>query len=241
METNTKLYQKTILWNGDSICAGSSAHGNWASRIAEKHAMTYRNYAVGGGTIAENDPLRKNGKIRHSVSATLELMFEEYPNADYIILEGGTNDADLLGNAAKGDQPNRLGTVDPHDFGGSYDRSTFSGALESIFYRATKYWMDKKIGFIVAQKMLACPLSVYENRRVYFDRAVEICIKWGIPYLDLWNGCYLNPALPHMHHKEKSAEENIAENTGYYSDGQHLTARGYDVTADRIEAWLKTL
>lgn len=31
----------------------------------------------------------------------------------------------------------------------------------------------------------------------------------------IWNGCYLN--------------------------GQHLTGRGYDVTADIIDAWLRTL
>lgn len=242
MEVENKLYGKTILWNGDSICAGSQVLGNWATRIAERNAMTYRNYAVGGGTITEEAPISKStGKPRHTVSGTLDRMYEEYPDADYIIIEGGTNDADLIGNVATGEKATRLGSFDRFDYSGNYDRTTFSGALESVFYRATKYWMDKKIGFIVAQKMAACGISEFQNRRIYFDRAVELCKKWGIPYIDLWNGCYLNPYLPHMYDATKSKEENLAENKGYYFDGQHLTKKGYDFTSDLIETWLKTL
>ena len=237
-----KLLGKTIIWNGDSICAGSSLYGNWATRIAENNSMIYKNYAVGGGTIAENTiPNRTTGKPRHTVSGTLDLMQEEYPDADYIIFEGGTNDADLLGIAVSGDEPNKLGSYEKNDYSGNYDRDTFCGALESVFYRATKYWQGKKIGFIVAQKMCACTPLKYDNRRYYFDKAVEICIKWGIPYIDLWNGCYLNPMLPHMYNAENTTEENKLQNVGYYTDGQHLTARGYDVTADVIESWLNTL
>ena len=81
----------------------------------------------------------------------------------------------------------------------------------------------------------------YANRRLYFDEAVKICIKWGIPYLDLWNGCYLNPRLPWMYDPSKTAEENDRENTCFYADGQHLTAKGYDFTADIIESWLNSL
>jgi len=145
---DNKLFKKTIIWNGDSICAGSSASGNWATRIATKNDMQYKNYAVGGGTVAENLPLLKNGKQRHSVSATFDKMYEESSDADYIIIEGGTNDADLLGSLIKGEKT-LIGTFDPLDYSGQYDRSTFCGALESIFYRATKYWKGKKIGFIV--------------------------------------------------------------------------------------------
>jgi lysophospholipase L1-like esterase len=70
---------------------------------------------------------------------------------------------------------------------------------------------------------------------------VEICEKWGIPYIDLWKGCYLNPYLQHMYDQSKTSEENEKENTGFYKDGQHLTSRGYDYTAEKISAWLKTI
>ena len=242
MNMENKLYGKTIIWDGDSICQGSTIAGNWATRIAERNSMNYKNYSVGGGVITEGAPLgTKSGLPRHCVSTTLELMHEEYPDADYIILEGGTNDADLLGDAAAGNTKTRLGSYDKYDYSGKYDNTTFTGALESVFYRATKYWTGKKIGFIIAQKMGACDLTSFVNRRYYFDRAVEICLKWGIPYIDLWNGCYLNPYLPWFYDNTKTKEENRLENISYYSDGQHLTGRGYDVTADAIDSWLKTL
>ena len=238
---DSKLYGKTVIWNGDSICQGATATGTWADRIAIRNGLTtWKNYGVGGGTITENVLVASTGKTRHSVSATLEKMHEEFPDADYIILEGGTNDADLIGRITEGETPERFGTFDPNDFSGNYDRDTFCGALESVFYRATKYWKGKKIGFVVAQKM-GCAYSSHSNRRYYFDMAVAICKKWGIPYIDLWNGCYLNPNLPWMYDSTKTADENKEENVCYYSDGQHLTALGYDFTAEFIENWMKTL
>lgn len=240
MNVENKLYKKTIVWNGDSICAGHKDTGNWATRIAEKNSMKYKNYAVGGGTVAEDLPLTMSGEKRHSVSETLDIMYKEFPNADYIIFDGGTNDADLLRSLMKNGET-RLGSFDPADFSGNYDRSTFCGALESLFYRSISYWTGKKIGYIVAQKMDDADPTKFDNRRVYFDKAVAICLKWGIPFIDLWKGCYLNPKLPSMYDPAKTPEQNRAENTGFYVDGQHLTARGYDFTADIIDSWLKTL
>lgn len=239
MYSENKLYGKTVIWNGDSICQGSSRFGTWADRIAAKNQLKdWKNYGVGGGTIVENAPRMQSGKARHSVSATLEQMHEDYPNADYVILEGGTNDADLLGRITEGSIAERFGAVDPTDYSGNYDRDTFCGALESTFYRATQLWRGKKICFIVAQKMGLNPAS-FKNRYAYFEKAIEICRKWGIPYLNLWDGCYLNPNLLHMYDPNKTVEENEA--CSLYKDGQHLTSAGYDFTSDVIDSWLKTL
>lgn len=239
MNTENKLFGKTVIWNGDSICQGSSRWGNWCTRIAEKNQLKQsKNYAVGGGTVAENTRPMQSGKARHSISATLDRMYEEFPDADYIILEGGTNDADLLGRITEGEICERFGSFDRDDYSGEYDRDTFCGALESVFYRATKYWCGKKIGFIVAHKMGMRPVSAW-NRYAYFEAAMQICRKWGIPYLNLWDGCHLNPRLPWMYDPEKSKEEN--EQQSLYVDGQHLSAAGYDYTADVIDSWLKTL
>ena len=236
---NAILNGKTIIWDGDSICAGSADTGNWATRIAEANSMTSRNYSVGGGTLADGFPLLANGGKRHCVSLTIERMHSEYPDADYVIFEGGTNDAnlfadhfDILGE--------RMGVLNPDDYSGEYDKETFIGALESIFYRATKYWVGKKIGFIIAQKM-GQSAKALNRRRHYFDVCAEICKKWGIPCLDLWHGCYLNPTLPWMYNRENTPEENKKGNVGFYIDGQHLTSRGYDITAEIVERWLCTL
>ena len=236
-----KLIGKTIIWNGDSICAGRRETGNWATRIAEKNDMVFKNYAVGGGTIANGLAPMQSGSIRHSVCGSIDKMYKAYPDADYVIFEGGTNDADLLGYAVGGKEGTKLGTFDPQDFSGNYDITTFCGALENVFYRAKTLWSGKKIGFIIAQKMGDKNHHTYENRRYYFDKAIEICEKWDIPYIDLWNGCELDPSIPSMYNNTKTSEQNMLDNTGYYLDGQHLTSLGYDVTAELIEAWLKTL
>lgn len=232
-----KLFDKTIVWDGDSICAGNIAYGNWATRIAEKNKMTFKNYAVGGGVVGVNFPLSAKGYIRHSVLENVDTMFEEYPNADYIVFEGGTNDADLI---ERGDAPFRLGSVDPENFSGDYDLTSFTGYLETLFYKAIKYWTGKKICYIVAHKM-GVEAQSRRIRRMYFDKAVEICKKWGIPYIDLWEGCYLNPCIESMYNKNNTPDENRKNNIGYYVDGQHLTKRGYDYTSEIIENWLKTL
>ena len=160
------------------------------------------------------------------------------------MIDGGSNDADLLGNFIRGDNTDRFGSVDPYDFSGSYDRETFCGALESVFYRATRLWKGKKIAYIVAHKMGVNNAKGYtadvNNRRIYFEKAIEICKKWGIPYLDLWDGCYLNPRLEWMYDANKTPDENVAQGS-FYADGQHLTSAGYDLTADIIDSWLKTL
>ena len=239
MYSENKLFGKTLIWNGDSICQGSSRWGAWADRIAKiNQAKAFKNYGIGGGTVTENVLYESKGTIRHSVSATLEKMHEEFPDADYVIFEGGTNDADLLGRITEGNTPARFGTVDPGDYSGEYDRDTFCGALESVFYRATNYWRGKRICYIVAQKMGYNP-PTSKNRRAYFEVAMQICRKWGIPYLNLWDGCYLNPMLKHHYDREKTIEEN--EVCSMYKDGQHLTAAGYDFTSDIIDSWLKTL
>ena len=239
VDPENKLQGKTVIWNGDSICQGATSTGTWADRIAEKNDLkAWKNYGVGGGTITENVLYQSNGNTRHSVSATLEKMHDEYPDADYIILEGGTNDADLLGRITNGLISERFGSFDPDDYSGNYDRDTFCGALESIFYRAEQLWRGKTICFVVAQKM-GTKEDTVANRYAYFEAAMAICEKWDIPYLNLWDDCYLDPTQPHMYDPNKTAEEN--EQYSFYKDGQHLTSKGYDLTADMIDAWLKTL
>lgn len=238
-----KLQGKKIIWDGDSICQGSSKWGNWATRIAEWNDMTYQNYGKGGGTLTEKVGYADREGYRHSVSAKLDTMYAEHPDADYVIFEGGTNDADLLGSLICGERPARVGEIDPEDFSGNYDAETFCGALESVFCRATRYWKGKKIAYIVAQKM-GFRTDGYtddcNNRRAYFALAIRACEKWGIPYLNLWDGCPLNPQLPWHYDKTLDALQNN-EAGSFYIDGQHLTSAGYDFTADVIDSFLKTL
>lgn len=242
------LHQKTAIFDGDSICHGTSVGSTdptygygWAGRIGINNNMTYKNFGISGGVITSASAFDVSGI--HSVVDTIDTMYSQFPNADYIIFEGGTNDADRIGDA-RTTHPEKFGTFSMTDFSGNYDINTFTGALEMIFYKATKYWKGKHIGYIVAQKMgygsSAQYDAVHSNRRVYFERAIEICRKWGIPYKDLWNECYLVPTNHNIYDSSKTSAENI-EAGNLYTDGQHLTTYGYDYITPMIEDWMKRI
>lgn len=235
------LHGKTAIFDGDSICHGTSVgdvteptYGyGWAGRIGIANNMIWHNYGINGGVITSASNPSCTGL--HSVVDNIDTLHTEYPNADFIVFEGGTNDADHLGDATE--DPTVLGTFSPTDFSGTYDPTTFSGALDTIFYKATNYWKGKAIGFIVAQKM---GTNHQANRKAFMDRAMDICEKWGIPYINLWDGCYLNPYNPNCWKSSNTAQEN--RDQGYlYTDGQHLTAKGYDYISPMIEDWMKSL
>ena len=241
------LRGKIAIFDGDSICQGSSVGTSeptylygYAGRVCKANNMIWKNYGVSGGCItsATNSSIDSS---RHSVVDNIDTLYEQFPDADFIIFEGGTNDADLLGNAIA--DPTKMGTFTENDYAGTYDITTFSGALETLFYKAIQYWSGKKIGFIVAQKMGVSYSNFdknHANRRAYFERAIEICSKWGVPCLNLWDGCYLNPRNASCYNSDLDADGNRTQ--GYlYIDGQHLTAKGYDYISPIIENWMKSL
>lgn len=209
-----KLSRKIAVFDGDSICnAINDAQDGWAGRIASKNEMPYVNYAVDGGTITAGTMAGSNP--RHWVSRSVS---GYRADADYIIFEGGTNDADLIG-------VNNLGSIST-GFNATLDDTTFSGAVESTLKQAILKYPGKKIGFIIAHKMGS--VAQQQVRKTFFDRIMEICKKWGVPYLNLWETTHINPELD-------------ALRTVYYSDMQHLTTAGYDYLTPLIEDWMKHL
>ena len=232
--TSNVLYGKTAIFDGDSICNGSSAQdgkSGWAGRIGDNNNMIWENYGTNGGTISAETQL--SGSDLHWISRTIDTIHTDYPSLDYLIIEGGTNDADLLSD-------DKLGTLNETDYSGTYDDTTFIGALETLFYKATSYYPYAKIGYIVAQKMGLSANAHYSKRYNFFEVAMQVCEKWGIPYINLWDGSHLNPHLNAHYDSSKTTSEN-REAGSLYTDGQHLTTYGYDVVTPKIEAWMRTL
>ena len=235
------LYGKIGAFDGDSICAGASAKdglSGWAGRIGTANAMDWKNYGIGGGTITAGLYMSED-RPRHWISRNIDTIHAEMPELDYLILEGGTNDADLLNESTQ------MGTFDLGDFSGVYDDTTFCGALETLFYKAVTYYPQCKIGYIVAHRMgYNQYTSDYDTtgskRYRYFVKAMEICKKWGIPYLNLWDTSHMNPKLPSMFNQTLDVDGNI-EGGYLYTDGQHLTPAGYELITPMIEAWMRTL
>lgn len=219
--TNNILQGKTAVFLGDSICAGdidgSEYDGfGWGGLIGEANSMTWKNYGRNGGTITPVDSVDS----ARWVPTQVDLALADHPNADYVIFEGGTNDADIL--TASG-----IGTFSEGGYAPA-DDSDFTNAFETLVLKILTAYPTAKVGYIVAQKMGSVnDYSEANNRRAFFDRAVAICEKWGIPYLDLWKNNPLNPRLPTA--------------SLFYTDGQHLTLAGYRRITPQIEAFMKSL
>ena len=235
------LYQKQAIFVGDSICHDSPHNSEgWAKRIADRYGMTYVNYGKDGATIANN--VYYNGSLKACIATRIDTLIAQYPDADYIVIEGGTNDADLIGSILNGNIPVKFGSVQS-GYNATFDEDTFCGALESIFSKCSREWRGKHIGYVVAQKM-GRNADGYtpeaNNRRAYFEKAMLICEKWGIPYINLWDESYLNPMIKEHYNADLSTEEN--ESAGnLYRDGQHLTPKAYDYLAVKIGEWMKTI
>lgn len=223
---NNPLYGKRVMFTGDSICEGD-AGGGWAERIGKTNTMLWENCGIGGSTIAVT-----------SAGKTICIRPLTMTDPEYIILEGGTNDADRIGDATGETKPEAFGTWDADNYGTDdattyygFDINTFCGAVDYMCKRFVSLYVGAKIGFIGAQKMGTVD-ATRANRGYYIHTAMEICRKWGIPCLNLWDECYLNPLIPSHY---TSGEDYM------YIDGQHLTANGYEYITQIIEAWMKTL
>ena len=220
---NNILCEKTAVFLGDSICAGTTVGADseyygygWAGLIGEANRMNWTNYGKNGGTITHR------GSDGTCIAKIADRAISEHPTADYIIFEGGCNDADQMRDAGLG--------VISSDYA-TFDTTTFSGALEALILKLVTAYPSAKIGYVIPQKMYngyADFTAQNHIHRLYFDRATEICKKWGIPVVDIWNGSMLNPKL---------STASI-----YYSDGiQHLTEAGYLAVTPMIEAWMRNM
>lgn len=211
---------KVILFTGDSICYGANwrptvedySNTGWRKIIQENYpkSITY-GYGIGGTTIS-----KRSGRT-DSILERMTKMFSEHPEADYIIIEGGVNDAYNITDCP-------IGTIST-GYTAELNENTFAGALESIFKYAQVNWIGKKIGYIVTFKVPSAMGQFKFNE--YMDIAKQICEKWSVPYCDLYNASNLN--------------YYIQEVSDAYGGGLHPNEAGYRIITNKIEKWLETL
>lgn len=231
------LYKKTALFLGTSICAGTTVGDDseyygygWAGLIGEANNMTWKNYGRNGGTVV---PIASVVAESRDLSSQLSIAMAAHDTADYVLFQGGGNDADQLGTDG-------LGTIASGY--SNFDTTTFTGALESLILNIINAYPNAKIGYIIPQKMYVKTdyTATGHIHRVYFDRALEVCKKWGVPVVDLWNENPMNPALTVYYDSSLTADE-ARTNGKCYVDGQHLTLEGYQRITPQIEAFMRNL
>ncbi len=155
------LYGKKIVFNGDSICAGSDADGTlggYGKIIADRNGMTYQNIAKGGLAVTAG------------ICRTIGSMNAD---ADYAIIEGGINDSSYS-------KP--MGAI-IDGYSGTLDDTTYCGAFESMLKQLILRFQGKKIGYIAVHAN--GDGYSYNTTDNYHSKALECCAKWGVPVCDL--------------------------------------------------------
>lgn len=193
-----KTIKGTILFSGDSICYGAGYSGGYATIIQKRNPLaTVVNYGVSGTTVA-----KRNGRS----DSILERLDTMQSNADFVIFEGGVNDA--------WDETVEIGTFNKSanvDSTTTFNEETFSGALESLFNKAYKKYPKAHIMFVIVS--VSDNYSTYE----YLNRAKEICEKWKVTPIDI---------------RESGLNLMIKECVSLYgaggTDGTHPSKLGYE-------------
>ena len=203
---------KRLVSNGDSIMAASNS---FLVRAAQQLGMVLvQNYAIGGSTIAQRaaQPTQRDPiVIRYTAMDD---------DADIVIIAASTNDCNYSWTP----------------WGEFTDRTpnTFLGAAHMLCRGLKEKYVGKTILFLTAIKRnqdLPTPESTNgegKTQKDYADALKEVCAYWGIPVLDMFSECILNPFLP----------EYVA---AYMSDGTHPNAAGHAIMADRLVGYLNQL
>lgn len=216
--TNNPIYKKSVLFVGDSLCEaycekGTEDYGDkvgWAGRIMKANEMSGINKSLGGASMSD---CRGQNIV---INQLIALKGNQY---DYVILEGGGNDA--WDSAPVGEMT--------EGFDGPFDTTTFAGGFENTIKYAKDNYAGAKFGFIVTFQMPSAQFGRMSDMSEYFALSKVICDKWGIPYIDLFFDEDLNKNRLKSH-----LNDNLP-------DFIHPNSAGYNIITPIIENWMKTI
>ncbi len=215
---SSPLFGKKVLFVGDSICEAQCEWHDpvyartigWAGRILQNYGMSGLNAAISGASVSD---------CRGSNTVYQQLARFARTDYDFVILHGGVNDAwdsAAVGTMAAG-------------FDGPFDTSTFAGGLETLLQFAKSHCGEAVIGYIANFQLPASEIGRLSDMSEYFDVAAQICEKWGVAYLDLYNDEDLNTRVLKVN------------TTECLPDHIHPNSEGYNRLAPIIGEWMETL
>ena len=210
------LYGKKIITNGDSIMRGAGNNNvGFIDIISGRNNMTCINYAVGGGTLANNTYNSDGVTPRHWISDSVDNMDG---TADYVILDGGFND--YGNNITLGGMTNT--------YNDNFDKTTIIGALEHVCQTLYNKYPTAKKGFVFPHGLS----TITSNWIVNIIPKMKIVLdKWGVDYIDL---ATCSPPLFRI-----NSMKNIYTKNG---DGVHPNELGYKTFyCDAVEKWMENL
>lgn len=204
-----KKINGTKIYNfGDSIGAGDGNGGiGYAEMLQSSYGTVSTDYAVGGATLS-----KLTGQTMNCILNQIDNASNTAP--DIILLEGGANDYTQY--RVTGNMTNEF-NFDHSNF----DTETYCGALEEALYKLTNKYQGVPIIWIYTHRENTRTEKTNGTVTVNFtdmhDKSLQICKKWSIPVVDIYNESGLNTMLDYY------------KNTyTYNSDGTHPNQLGYE-------------
>ena len=205
-----------INFLGDSITEGhgcSSVEKQFTSLIAAQYGAVTRCYGIGGTRLAKQT--KPSDNPRHDLDFPSRVA-EMDPDADLIVVFGGTNDF------GHGDAP----------FGEFSDRTadTFCGALHVLYTALLEKYPDKQIMVMTPLHRSSENIPNMHGKILaeYVDMIRKAAEYYSLPVLDLWAVSGIQPAVPVM--KEK-----------YMPDGLHPNDAGHVLLTNKIAKFIENL
>lgn len=216
---------------GDSIMYGSGNDGFGVGEyLAKDLGFKLTKYCRGGARVGFFEG--KNWMVDQIYKAV-----DDKAEADYIVFDGFTNDCNKtdginydvpLGEISEGFEGFDVFAIKKDE------TANFSYCFENIVAAFKKYFPKAKLLFVRPHKMGS---RDEEIQRIYGERAVEICKKWGITVADIYNDTDLNTYL--ADHRDKYTADKNNEGKG---DSTHPNDLGYrEKYMPLIEKTIKTI
>ena len=217
---DSPLKEQSVLFAGDSI---TYAGNSWASVIGTQYRMDWTNGGIGGATVSDS----KNKIIRHQLMANADR------NYDYVIMQGGINDA--MAEVA-------IGTVSPSFNPADFDKNTYIGGLENLFYYAYENFPGAKLGYIITYATPNSKFGGYtagDATKAYYEQAKKACEKWGISYIDLYSGSTEDGKS--YSYDILQVDQNAANFINNDAQEIHLSSAGYALICPYLADWMESL
>ncbi len=214
-ERPSSLNGLSALFMGDSISYGAgdtmsyTVPGRaWAGRIAAITGLKATNASVSGSKVSyvSGDDTAKWHYTQYEAHKN-----EQF---DLVVMQGGVNDARYnrtVGTISDDDSQENLTKL----------RNTYIGGLQLLFANVKRSWPDAKLFFIANHRLDGHATGSARNMSKYFDKAEELCEKYGVVFIDLYNN------------EELEAKLN-SKSTQYLPDTLHLNAAGYEIVTPYI-------
>jgi len=208
---------KLLAVFGDSIANGSgNADFGVGEYLVKEFGFSLRKYAVGGARVGFKEG--KNWLVEQVKRALAEGVAP-----DYIVFNGFTNDCNVSEGATEPDVP--LGEITQGYSGFDINKitksDTFSYCFETILYTFLSNYPKAKILFFRPHNMGRRDDAL---QKLYGERALALCRKWGVAYVDLYSESGMNTFI--AEHRDMFTCDSYGWGKG---DCTHPNALGYEL------------